>query len=126
MALEEVKAKTTKKDAEGNPILGEDGKAQNLEGTIQFDFGDDLPSATKMFGDEVVFSLYKAQARVACQAAMRRELESPSGDVNRVASTWKPGVKLDRVVDPAAVAKKHFANLSPEDQKAFLKELQAG
>ena len=124
MALETVKAKTNQKDAHGKVIMGEDGKPVSLEGEIEFDFGGNLAESTKMFGDDVVFSLYKAQAVVQCQAAMRRELVADNGDVSRVATSWKPGVKLERVVDPAAVAKAHFATLSDADKKAFLKQLQ--
>jgi hypothetical protein len=97
-----------------------------LSGEIEYDFGDNLQDACKKFSDDAVFSLYTAQAKIGCQAAMRRELESETGDVKRVATIWKPGVKLERVVDPVAAAKQHFANLDPEAQKAFLKMLQQG
>lgn len=91
------------------------------------DLGDNLEDAVERFGGEVVFSNFKRAATITAQAAMRRFLEQGMSD-NLVAdkmNSWRPGVALERNVDPVAALKAKFAKMSPEERAALLAELGA-
>jgi hypothetical protein len=117
MALQTVTAKTILKEGER--------KGEEVSGSIEYDFGDNLADASSKFGDDVVFSLFEQQARIQCQARMRAELLAPTGSVTRVAEQWKPGVQMRASVDPIAAAKNAVAGMDPEAKKAFMKKMQA-
>ena len=91
---------------------------------LAYDFGDNLDEMVGMFGAETVFSNARAQMKIGLQAAMRRYI-TEGKDVASLASAWKPGVTMERTVDPVAAIKAAFANWSAEDKKKFLRELQA-
>ena len=115
MALQDVSAKTK--------VTNEDGTTNELEGTIQYDFGNDLKDAVDKFGEEIVFSLYAAQAKIQCQGAMRKTMVD-GGDVSQVAKLWIPGTSLEKKADPVAAAKLFFANASAEEKAEFIKMTQ--
>ena len=117
MALQTVTAKTIIKEGER--------KGEEVSGSIEYDFGNDLADATKKFGDDVVFSLFEQQAKIQCQARMRAELLSSTGSVTRVAEQWKPGVQMRASVDPISAAKNAVAGMDPEAKKEFLKKMKA-
>lgn len=116
MAAQTVTAKTIIKDG--------DRKGEEVSGSIEYDFGNDLADAQGKFGADVVFSLFEQQAKIQCQARMRAELLSSTGSVTRVAEQWKPGVQMRASVDPIVVAKNAFAGMDPEAKKAFMKKMQ--
>lgn len=97
-----------------------DGK----EATLNFDFGVDLNDAVSKFGEEVVFTNYRKSAKIDLQSVMRRYLKAGK-DINELLDIWKPGVTLERTVDPKAAAKNAFSKMSPEEKKAFIQELKA-
>jgi hypothetical protein len=114
----EVAAKTDVKDKEGKVL-------KTVNGVCSYDFGDNLAEATKMFGEQVVYTTFVAQAIINLQAAMRRTLIA-GGDCAALASTWKPGVSAPRVaVDPIAAAKNKFAQMNPAERAKFLADLKA-
>lgn len=93
--------------------------------TIATDLGDSLQDAVAKFGEEVIFSNYKRAVTITAQAAMRRMLEQNLDQdtiTNKMAS-WKPGVALDRSVDPVAALKAKMATMSKAEKKALLEEL---
>lgn len=93
--------------------------------TIVTDLGDNLQDAVAKFGDEVVFSNFKRAVTITAQAAVRRMLEQnfdQSAITDKMAG-WKPGVALDRTVDPIAVLKSKLAGMTPAEKKEMLKEL---
>jgi len=97
------------------------------ESSVAYDFGENIAKASQKFGEDVVFSLYRAQAKIQLQARMRSWMgaEVPK-DCAAMASMWKPGLVADRGLDPLTTAKTYLANLTnPEDKKAFLEELKA-
>ena len=100
---------------------------EKKEITCMIDLGDSIEDATERFGGEVVFSNFKRAATITAQAAMRRFMEQGLGD-NQVADkmgSWRPGVALERTVDPVAALKAKFAKMSPEERAALLAELGA-
>lgn len=113
----EVSAKTDIKDKEGKVV-------KSVNGAVSYDFGDNLAEAVKKFGEPIVFSKFVAQAVIDLQANMRRTLVA-GGDLKAMAAAWKPGVTVQRTVDPIAAAKNKYAQMSPEERAKFLAELKA-
>jgi len=114
MALTEIKA--TKK------IDGVEKTA-----AVAYDFGADLPESIDKFGADVVFTNFKRTAVITAQAAIRRMLEGGKGE-EEIATTmqsWKPGVALERTVDPVASLVGKWDSYSPEEQMEILKKLKA-
>lgn len=126
MAMEQLDARYQLKDETGNVLVDEEGKPTWAQASINYDFGDDLNQASEMFGTEVVFSLYRAQAKVAGQALIRAKLKSglPTDQLQGVFDVWKPGMVMERVsVNPEDAVKAAFASWSPEKQAEFLAKL---
>ncbi len=94
------------------------------EGTLNYDFGVDLDDAVAKFGAEVVFTNFRKSAKIDLQSVMRRYM-SAGRDINELLTKWKPGVTLERTVDPKAAAKNAFAKMSDEEKKQFIQELKA-
>ncbi len=97
------------------------------EATVNVDLGNDVQDAINKFGAEVVFSNFKANAVITAQSNIRRYLEKGMGqeEIQAKLSAWKPGVAMDRTVDPKAAIMSKFAGLSAEDKKAILEKLMA-
>jgi len=65
------------------------------ECTVTKNFGASLAEAVKLFGEPVVFSIFRAQAVIKLQAAVRGVLEKADksiADAVAVGEAWKPGV----------------------------------
>lgn len=114
MAMTEIKAS---KEIEG--VL--------KESSILFDYGESLAEAQARFGDEVVFSNFKRSANITAQAAMRRLMEAGKSqeEIVTAMAAWKPGVSLDRQVDPVKALMGKFATLTPEEQTKIIEDLMA-
>lgn len=99
---------------------------EDKEATIFVDLGDDMEDAMNKFGEAVVFSNFKASAKITAQAAMRRYLEAGKSpeEVVKLMAVWKPGVAIERVSDPVAAFKAKFASMTPEEQIAALADLK--
>lgn len=93
--------------------------------SIVTDLGDNLEDATAKFGADVVFSNYKRAVTITAQAAIRRMLEQnlEQDTVTNKMASWKPGVALDRSVDPVAALKAKMSTMTPEEKAALLEEL---
>ena len=96
---------------------------ESHEATIPYDFGENLKEMTEKFTDSVVFTQARAQMKIVLQAAMRRRLEAGQ-TCDDPPESWKPGVQMERIVDPFAAAKALFATKSDEEKRAFLEQLQ--
>jgi hypothetical protein len=114
MAVNEIKA--TKK-------IGDVDK----EAGITFDFGGNLDGAVALFGKEVIYANFVRSSVITAQAAMRRFLEDGKSAEEIVAkmSTWKPGVPMERVVDPIAATLARFQTMTPEAQMELLSKLKS-
>lgn len=126
MAAEQLDARFQLKDEKGNVVTDEEGKPSWTQASINYDFGDDLTQASERFGVEVVFSLYKAQAKIAGQALIRSKLKAglPVGQLQGVFDVWKPGMVMERTsINPEDAIKSAFASWSPEKQSEFLAQL---
>lgn len=100
---------------------------EKKEIVCMIDLGDNLEDAVERFGGEVVFSNFKRAATITAQAAMRRFMEQGLDEASVAAKmgSWRPGVALERTVDPVAALKAKFAKMSPEERAALLAELGA-
>jgi hypothetical protein len=97
------------------------------EATILYDFGGDLDGAVILFGKEVVYANFVRSSVITAQAAMRRFIEDGKSQ-DEIASKmagWKPGVPLERVVDPIAATLNKFAAMTPEEQIGLINKLKA-
>ncbi len=97
-------------------------------GTVNYDFGDNIDEAVEKFTAEVVYKRFMAASIVDLQGLVRRGL---SGDepkkadaLQTSADEWKPGISKPRV-SKQEKALAALEDLSAEDKKAFIKELQA-
>ena len=97
-------------------------KKDDLEATITYDFGKDLEDMVEKFGSEVTFTNARANMKIGLQSAMRRYLVAGK-DCSELTTAWKPGVQMERTVDPLSVAKKAYANMSEEEKAAFIANL---
>lgn len=95
--------------------------------TILYDFGGNVNEAVAKFGAETVYSNFTRAAVITAQAAMRRMMEDglTEADIQKKMESWKPGVALERVIDPIAAALNKFQAMAPEAQAAFLQQLKA-
>ena len=95
-------------------------------GKCTFDFGGSCAAAIEMFGEDVVYSNFTRASVITAQAAMRRMLEAGKGqeEIQAAMNSWKPGVAIERTVDPVASVLGKFGSMSPEEQKALIKQLQ--
>jgi hypothetical protein len=99
-----------------------DGEAKTA--LVTYDFGEDLNEMVEKFTDNIVFTNARANMKIVLQAGLRRCLEAGQ-DPADFAAAWKPGVQMERIVDPIAAAKAKYAAMSEEDRAAFLKDLAA-
>lgn len=92
--------------------------------SLNYDFGEDLNEMIDKFDENVIFTNARANMKITLQAAMRRRLEAGQ-PVEDLATAWKPGVQMERIVDPIAAAKAKYATMSDEEKAAFLEELRS-
>ena len=97
------------------------------QATFVFDFGGNVDEAIKLFGADVVYANFVRSAVITAQAAMRRYLEDGLNNDEIVAKmqAWKPGVQMERVVDPVAATLSKFASMTPEEQAALISKLKS-
>lgn len=106
---------------------------------VEYDFGETLEQALELFGEEVVFSRFKAAAVVDLQALIRRNMqpktdkegkvtEEPKTDeeIQQIVSEWKPGIKQVTRKSPQEKIKALMEGMSDEDREALLAGLLEG
>jgi len=93
--------------------------------SIDYNFGATLEEAVEMFGAEVVFSGFVADAKVGLQAYVRARLGKTDEEfmtdeqIIAEAEAWKPGQRK-QAADPMAKLQALLAKLSPEQRAALL------
>jgi monomeric isocitrate dehydrogenase len=102
-------------------------KLGDLELTAEVNLGANLDEAKELFGDDVVFSIYLAEAIIKAQAVMRGLAlkEKTAAEIAEYMTTWKPG--QSRVSGEAGLGSllKKFEKMSPEKQKELIAKLLA-
>ena len=94
------------------------------EATVIVDLGENAEDAIARFGGDVVFSNYLASVKINVQAAIRRYLEAglDADAIQAKFENYKPGVTMDRVIDPIAALAAKLQKMTPEEREdAFAK-----
>jgi hypothetical protein len=126
MAKEDVAARYQEKDENNNAILDGEGKPVWKEANVTFDFGENLDAAVDLCGADVVFSQYKANAKVALQGIVRAKLKAglTVDQIQTTVDAWKPGMIIEATkVDPQVAIQNAFQTWSPEKRAEFLASL---
>lgn len=89
---------------------------------ITYDFGKDLDEMVDKFGTEVVFTNARANMKISLQGIMRRRVEAGES-CDDLTVTWKPGVQLERTVNPLEAARKALANMTEEERQEYINSL---
>ena len=100
---------------------------EDKEAVIAFDFGENIEDASAKFGADVVFTNFRASAKITAQAAMRRYLEAglSADQVAEKMKAWKPGVALERAaVDPVKAILAKWGTMSKEEKTKLLSDLR--
>ena len=107
--------------------LKDDNKQTVKETTILFDFGGSVERAIEMFGADVVYTNFVRASKVTAQAALRALMEKglTDEDIQSKMDAWKPGVALERTVDPVAALLAKFGKMPAEEQAKLLADLQS-
>lgn len=94
--------------------------------TINYDFGSNLQEMTEKFGEDVVYSNAKRAMTITAQGAMRRMLVAGKSqeEIQEKMSLWKPGVALERTVDPVASLMRSWGSMSDEQKAEILQKLK--
>lgn len=104
-------------------------KAPKLEkeATILVDLGDSVEDAIARFGGDVVFSNYQANVKITVQSAIRRYLEAglDQDAIQTKFENYKPGITLERVVDPIAAMAAKLQKMTPEEREEAFAALRA-
>lgn len=90
---------------------------------FMLDFGKDLNESLELYGEEVVHNRAVRSIKIEAQAAARSMLQAGKQEDDVVAymqDTWKPGEGTD---SQTSLINK-FGSWSPEEQQAFLSQLQ--
>lgn len=100
----------------------------DTEVTIAYDFGKNLDELSAKFGEEVVFTNARANMKITLQGVIRRMIEAGKSqdEISAACVDWKPGVQMERTVDPLVVARKAMAQMDDEAKQAFINKLLAG
>lgn len=101
-------------------------KADDKEAVVTYTFGETVEEMIELFGPEVVFSNARQAMKITAQSAMRRMLRSdtPEAEIQEKISAWKPGVQMERTVDPVAAFKNKFVGMDQDAKKALIAELK--
>lgn len=96
--------------------------------TAEYDVGDTLAEAVEKFGEDRVYSRYRAAIIIDIQAYMRGLLKQTDPGLNgeqiaTLVGQWQPGVKA-RGKTGVEKASEIWARLSEEERAAFLAEIQ--
>lgn len=128
MAEEQVQAAEEQENYSNKVITAtKEVNGDKRQTSIVYDFGDTLDEAVEKFGADVVLSGFVSKSVITAQAAMRRLLESGLSDeeIQEKMNSWRPGVAMERTVDPVAALMGKFGSMSPEEQAELLAKLQA-
>lgn len=112
--------------SEATGVIEISAKKNDLSAVVTYDFGADLDSMIELFGADVVFTNARQSMKITAQAAMRRMLSAgkEQAEIQEAIASWKPGVQMERTVDPVANFKNKFATMDDEAKKALIAELK--
>ena len=114
-------------DASGVVMIEATEKGSGKKIIVSYNFGTSLTEAVEKFGEDVVLSGFRRTSVITAQGIMRRLAKAGKSDaeIQDAITAWKPGVAMERVMDPVATLKARIANMTPEERAKILAELQA-
>ena len=114
-------------DASGVVMIEATEKGSGKKIIVSYNFGTSLADAVEKFGEDVVLSGFRRTSVITAQGIMRRLAKAGKSDaeIQDAITAWKPGVAMERVMDPVATLKARIANMTPEERAKILAELQA-
>ena len=94
--------------------------------TISYDFGENLQEMAEKFGENVVYTNARKSFIITAQAAIRRMIEAGRSDeeIQQKMSLWKPGVALERTVDPVAALMRSWSTMDEKQKAEILAKLK--
>jgi len=94
--------------------------------SIVYDFGKDLAEMVKKFGEDVTFTNARGSMKITAQSAMRRYIENgkTQEEITTLMAAWKPGVAIERTVDPVAMLQSKWGSMTEEEKADVLKRLK--
>jgi len=102
-------------------------KLGDLEVEAEVTLGGNLDEAKELLGEDVVYSIYLAEAIIKAQAVMRALAlkEKTPAEIQEVMSAWKPGqARISGEAGLGTLLKK-FEKMSSDKQKEFIAKLLA-
>lgn len=98
------------------------------EVTVTYDFGKNLDEMVEKFGADITFTNARANMKITLQSLIRRYIAAgkTEEEIQSVVNDWKPGMQMERTVDPLSAARKAMANMDEESKQAFIEKLLAG
>jgi cellobiose phosphorylase len=120
--METISVETTKRK-----VMAPDGTEVNASTEFAYEFGSTLAEAVSMFGESVVFSLYKAKATIQVQDLARNALLAgkTSEEAAQLASKHKLGESTSVGKDPVVQGLKALEGMTQEQRTAFILALKA-
>jgi hypothetical protein len=96
------------------------------EATVMVDLGENVQDAIDRFGADVVFSNYIANVKIGVQSNIRRYLEAglDQDAIQEKLNSFKPGVTMERNVDPFSAMVNKLKAMTDEERLAKLAELK--
>lgn len=91
-----------------------------------YEFGSDLATTTKIFGESVVFNHVIGALKVAFQGWLRAQLDAGKSqeEITAGAKAWKPGQRK-AAMTPAEKLRKQLNEMTAEDRAAILRDYKA-
>ena len=116
-------------DAAATGVIEVSAKKEGFEEvTVTYDFGSDLAAMRTLVGDDVVFTNARANFKITLQGLIRRYLAAGKSatEIAETVAGWKPGMQMERTVDPLGAARRAMGNMDDDAKQAFIDSLLAG
>ncbi|PCJ26738.1 MAG: hypothetical protein COA94_04895 [Rickettsiales bacterium] len=119
---------TTKVTAIGKTKDDKGAVTGENEGVIEFNFGENLEEAVKLYGKDAVFNNYRQASTIALQGNMRRHLSQGKKGKELLAALkdWKPGQVSRQKKSAGEKLQAMLKGMTPEQVAATLKEAGIG
>lgn len=109
------------------PIKVKDGRGEDAARyESEYEFGADLKSSAKLFGDEVVHSGFVGSAKIQLQDILRPMLKEgkPRKELDAVVTGFMPGVRTRKAKSTVDKAKDAWGKLTEEQRAELLADLK--
>ena len=105
-------------------VTGSAGRgAEAKKYTTNYDFGADMATSAKMFGDKVIYNAFMAKVVIDLQNLIRNAIKAGKtpAEIEVLVKAWKPGVKVSRGKSKYEKTLASVGDLTPEQLAAVAK-----